>query len=316
MADGPRVSICIRGWRAAEAEQAIASAVGQSHRDLEIVVSDDSGSLEPLVRRFGDARIRYYANARPLGPQGNLAAALDRATGELVGVLDDDDWLCSTYVEEIVDRFEADPSLGVTFTNHFFASDGHLRPRRCALRGGRYADITTELLEHRPVAMSAAVMRREVWQTFPRATPPVDSLVLWFHAAREGWPFYYLDRPLMVYRVHPGQGSNDELPMRERGVALWSSLRFADREHERLRRRRLAAAHLSRGYAHLKRGQLEEAFRDFESSRAAASRRDAVRAWMARGLTRRPELIGAALHAYRTGHALARRLRRFAGPRG
>src|SRR2546425_3765166 len=114
-----QVSICIPAYgRPEELGVAIESVLSQDFEELEVVVGDDSGDLEPVVNRFGDPRVRYLRNPRRLGMAGNWNAVLDRADGRLLGLLMDDDRLLPGFVRSTVSQFEEDPSLGVVFTNH------------------------------------------------------------------------------------------------------------------------------------------------------------------------------------------------------
>ena len=78
---GLDVSVCMPAHRDSAAfRRALQSVLGQDHRDIEVIVSDDSGGdLEPCVREADDARIRYFANPRPLGFARNHTTTLDRA---------------------------------------------------------------------------------------------------------------------------------------------------------------------------------------------------------------------------------------------
>jgi hypothetical protein len=96
------------------------------------------------------------------------------------------------------------------------------------------------------------------------------DLAVWMRAAEAGWAFYFVDEPLAVYAVHPGQASHDDSLIRERGVRLWSNFRFADPEADRLRRLRLAEALLARANLRLRRRQPVAALRDVGAARAAA----------------------------------------------
>jgi hypothetical protein len=119
-------------------------------------------------------------------------------------------------------------------------------------------------------------MRKDIWDDGAERFEPVNGLesgLLWYsivlHAAQAGWPFHYIDEPLMVYRTHPAQLSADAQSMRENVVALWERFSFEDEECERLRRSELAFALLSRGSMLLARHP-ESARRDIERAFALA----------------------------------------------
>lgn len=265
----PAISVCIPAYaRPAELREAIGSVVDQEFADLEVVVGDDSGDLEGVVAAIGDDRVRYRRNEVRLGMARNWAAVLDRAHGRHLALLMDDDRLLPGFVEKTVAALDADASLGIVFTDHLEDRGGSPQPRECALRGGRYERFAATYVEHMPVAVSAAVMRRAVWEQL-RPLPDIAAadVVLHARAAERGWPFLYIAEPLMVYRRHHGQLSSLQ-PFRDDVVDAWELLSFADPAAEALRRSRLAAALAGRAAARLKDGRSEEARADME--RAAA----------------------------------------------
>jgi len=88
----------------------------QTHRDLEVVVSDDA-SPEPETELAGrefaaaDERVRYARQPRNLGHAGNYQSVLDSARGEYFMWLADDDWLDPEYVERCLEALQADRGL-------------------------------------------------------------------------------------------------------------------------------------------------------------------------------------------------------------
>ena len=288
----PLVSICIPTYeRPADLETAIASVLVQGD-DLEVVVSDNARSGEQVVARLADPRIRYFRNPENLGPIGNTNAALDRARGRYLGVLHDDDRLLPGFLDCVLLAFDSDPAPGVVFTDHYLETpSGRLEERGCELHGSTYQDFVRPLLEHMPVAMSAAVMRREVWE---RARPLPDLLtmdyVLYLRAALAGCVFHYVDEVLMVYRVHPDQLSNRSVRLRRDLVTLWEQLEFRDPACEQLRRRHLANALVGRAGAAIRAGRASEAAADIDRAVELDSAVRTARVRLIRGLAAAPSM--------------------------
>jgi hypothetical protein len=176
----------------------------------------------------------------------------------------DDDRLAPRFLERCLRVFAADPELGVVFTNHTFAhEDGSADVvRACNLASGRHDRFAEAFVRLKPVAICAALWRAEIW---PEVRPLPDTasadMVLFGRIADLGWPFSYIDEPLMRYRVHAGMYSGDRR-FREDGVQAWESLEFHDRSAQRERDRRLAEALLGRAAAELDDGALVDARRD------------------------------------------------------
>jgi glycosyltransferase involved in cell wall biosynthesis len=260
----PLVSVCVPTFRRpVELEQAITSILEQSYSNFEVVVSDDSGDQEEVVRRLDDHRIRYFKNEPHAGMGGNFNLSLDRARGELIGFLHDDDRWLPQFLDRVVGRFKADPSLDLVFTNHYLERSerpGHRQLRSCALAAGTYNSFLSQLLRYQPVAISAALMRRPVWERV-RPLPNIctSDAALFVRIAEAGYAFYYLDEPLMIYRIHPGQHTRREIASREDGVKLWEDFHFDDPKCERMRRGFLAQSLLSLAASRMKQGRYEDA---------------------------------------------------------
>lgn len=273
----PTVSICIPAYgRPYELRQAIVSVLEQDYEDLEIVVGDDSGDLEDTVKELGDGRIRYFRNTTRLGMAGNWSRTLDLAHGRYRGLLMDDDMLLPGFLKRTVDVLEADPQVGVVFTNHYLDRGSERTIRSCPVAQGRHDLFLKTLLLHRPVAVSAAMMREEAWLD-ARPLPDLFTadIVMQIRIVQSGWAFFYVDAPLMAYRVHEGQLSAQEERPRADLVRAWEMFEFSDAECEALRRRFLSSALLGRAANYLKAGHIADAQSDVSAARAIAQPRGA-----------------------------------------
>lgn len=95
--DSPKFSLLVPLYRTPHKylEEMIESVLAQSYPAWELVLADASGNgeLEPVVNKYGDRRIVYFRLQENRGISGNSNRALERATGEYVGLLDHDDLL-------------------------------------------------------------------------------------------------------------------------------------------------------------------------------------------------------------------------------
>lgn len=227
---------------------------------------------------------------------GNWSSTLDSARGRYRALLMDDDVLLPGFLSETVQALEADPSVGIAFTDHYFDIAGERRPRGCSLPGGRHEDCVGIILRHRPlVAVSAALMRAEVWEQV-RPLPDLlnADVVMHLRAAEAGWAFFYVDTPLMAYRVHAGQLTGQEARFRGDLVSAWDLVEFEDAECEALRHRILASALIARAATHLKAGEGEQAKATAARARALLpklSPREAVIATLARNHSLSPPVV-------------------------
>src|SRR5690348_2571583 len=114
-----RVSVVIPCFNAGEhLDEAVRSALAQTHADLEVVIMDD-GSTDPATRRLLDGaaawprtRILRQANA---GPSAARNAAIEAATGEFILPLDADDRIEPGYVEQAAAILQSRPEVGIVY---------------------------------------------------------------------------------------------------------------------------------------------------------------------------------------------------------
>ena len=114
---------------AATLRAAVASVLGQSVRELELVVVDDgSGDATPdLLARVDDPRLVVLRNGERLGLAASLNRGLDAARGRWVARLDADDIALPERVEAQLARLSgADPPALLGSAVREFGDDGRI----------------------------------------------------------------------------------------------------------------------------------------------------------------------------------------------
>ena len=115
----PLVSVVLAA-RDAEAtiSEAVQSVLGQSVRDLELVVVDD-GSNDRTARELevvADERLQVVRNDTPLGLAGALNIGLDAARGTYVARMDADDVALPGWLDAVLGRIAREPRVAVVGT--------------------------------------------------------------------------------------------------------------------------------------------------------------------------------------------------------
>lgn len=100
---------------------AIESVLRQTYPHFELVVWDDGStdnSLE-IARRYEawDSRVRVVT-AINQGPAGAINAAVRQSNGLYLGILDSDDWLAPTALQQTVTALETHPQVGWVYTDY------------------------------------------------------------------------------------------------------------------------------------------------------------------------------------------------------
>ena len=116
----PLVSICIPAYKKPEyVIRAIQSIINQTYKNVEVIISDDSPNqdikiaIQPYI---SELKINYYHNSPALRSPINWNNALNKASGDYIMLLHQDDWFDSIHAIAIfVAAFNTNESIGFVF---------------------------------------------------------------------------------------------------------------------------------------------------------------------------------------------------------
>jgi GT2 family glycosyltransferase len=115
LVQSPLVSVVIVTWnRKADVLEAVESVYTQRYPHVEVVVVDNAstdGTAEALRQSY--PRVRLIELHRNLGAAGGRNPGLAQAQGEIIFLLDSDASLDQDTLTQVVQRFQANPNLGV-----------------------------------------------------------------------------------------------------------------------------------------------------------------------------------------------------------
>lgn len=110
-------------------EQAILSVLNQGYGNVEYIIVDGGstdGTLE-IIRKY-EERIDYWKSGPDSGIYDAMNKGIALAGGELIGLLNADDWYEEDALERVADRYIRERTAGVYYGNHFLIQeDLHLR---------------------------------------------------------------------------------------------------------------------------------------------------------------------------------------------
>jgi len=223
------VSVCVPTYNGARyLRSCLDSALGQTFKDFELVIVDDhsSDATREVVEEYArsDARVTVSANARNLGLVENWNRCVERARGEWVKFLFQDDLLEPTCLEEMLAAARDGVDLVVARRGLIFEAgtppaiqtryrryvEEHNLARHC--RGGHLtAERFVEILARNPTSNcigepTATLIRRRAFTRFGRFNPDLVILSDWEYAARVAGNtgLCYVDATLAHFRVHAG----------------------------------------------------------------------------------------------------------------
>jgi glycosyltransferase involved in cell wall biosynthesis len=134
------ISICIPAYnRPLMLSEALESCAIQDYTPLEIVVGDDSTNAESeaVVAKYRSMRdwiISYRRNVPSLGQNDNVNEIFDRATGDRLILLHDDDRLLPGAVTALASAWDGRPNLQVAFGRQAIISGTGVRDEEQTLR--------------------------------------------------------------------------------------------------------------------------------------------------------------------------------------
>ena len=122
----PLVTIVITSYNYARCVgDAISSALGQSYRNLDVLVLDNAStdaSLE-VISAFHDERLRVVVHPENIGIQRNHNYGIREARGEYVVFLSADDMLLPTLIEDSLAFRRANPEIDIPYFSISVADD-------------------------------------------------------------------------------------------------------------------------------------------------------------------------------------------------
>jgi glycosyltransferase involved in cell wall biosynthesis len=200
----PRVSVVLCVYnQAAYVAEAIASILGQTLTDLELIVVDDGStdSSPEVIHRFTDPRIRYVRNERNLGHASSLNRGVALARGRYLAIMDSDDISLPERLARQVDFLDAHPDVAMcgSWVETFGARTEVRRfPTEPAV-------LAVSLLLCCPFSTPTVMLRREAM--LPEGFDPrglAFDYAYWVEVANRA-PVANLPEVLLKYRLHAGQ---------------------------------------------------------------------------------------------------------------
>ena len=219
----PLASIFIAAYRTRpeHLHAAIASALAQTERDIDVQVADDSpdDGLGAVCAAFADSRLHYTNNRPALGPAGNHWQGLARARGEFVAILNHDDLLAPGFVQTLAAALRAHPEAALACCDHWVCdSAGQVQAAlsdavsarwgRSTLAAGLHQPfVHLVLAQSLPLAMGALLRRSALpfellGQGDSAQAGPAYDLWLAYLMARSDNAVCYVPQRLSSWRDH------------------------------------------------------------------------------------------------------------------
>lgn len=215
MSARPLVSVCISAYNVERfLAEALDSVLGQTYRELEVIVFDNGSADRTLevARSFDDPRLRCLRIERNMGAYEAMNHIAAMATGTFIAIYHSDDVYEPTIVEREVAHLVAHPEVAAVFCKHnFMDEDGRVfggvsLPRQFAHRASLEFDEVMRYTVRRKNALFACptfMVRRDVFDAVGGFRPDrygiATDLEMWLRISRRH-PVAILDDRLFRYR--------------------------------------------------------------------------------------------------------------------
>lgn len=227
---------------------AIDSVKAQTYDELELIVVDDSGEghARPVAQEYD---VTYVAHDENRGPIGAWNSGVERATGEYIQILDDDDRLFEQKIAKQVDVLHDDPEVGLVHCGIRWEF-GVTVPPNPAHCGDVLEQVLT--LDTSPCVTSTFLMRATILDDFfplPLYAGAADD-VLKIEMARRT-KFDYVDEALVLRGVDEQNVSESERAVQACFELIHDYRDLYEQVDPDIRRKALAKTHSRQGYLYL-----------------------------------------------------------------
>lgn len=209
----PLVSILVRTiGRTDLLKEALTSIRNQTYKNIEIIVVEDGGRLseEIINNDFNDLNIIFYSTGEKVGRSRAANIALNKANGEYLNFLDEDDLLFADHVEVLVN--ELSKSLeSIAYSVAFEVPTEYLIDQE--KRNHEYRIVfnnqfnRVKLFYQNYLPIQCVMFRKELVRDkiyFDESMDALEDWDFWTRLALEN-DFFYVDKTTSLYRVpfHP-----------------------------------------------------------------------------------------------------------------
>lgn len=277
MSNSPIVSVIIPAYNASRyLKETIESLLVQSYSNLEIIIINDGSTddTETVIRPFlTEKRIKYFSQAN-----GGISKARNKGVvcsqGVYIAFLDADDLALPERIEEQVDFLEKNSDYGVAYSQFQSFIEGRSRRLFTYRRTGFSGNIFQPLLQYSFICPSTVMLRRKVFDDvggFDEQFRDAEDWDLWRRLAYRGVLFGFIDKPLVLTRLHPQSLSGFANQVRMKKMNLYSFEKLFNQMTETERvvwqsERIVARLRMKLAIAHLLLGERAKArFRSKES---------------------------------------------------
>ena len=201
--------------------EALESALAQTYRNIEVVISDNSteDDTEKLVQNYlYDARIKYFRHKDfNANDNWNFARDYDNPAAEYVNWLMDDDLFYPTKIETMIEIYRNNPEISlVTSARHVIDANGRIIANAVTffentakMTGDEAGKLLMTTFKNFIGEPTTVLIKKKYlrggdlcWHEDERGFFNLIDVSTWLHILTQG-DLFFLNEPLSCYREHP-----------------------------------------------------------------------------------------------------------------
>ncbi len=245
----PLVSVIIPVYNRFEmAKEAVSSVIGQTFRDLELIIIDDGSidmtSLLPTYYN-DDLRVKYIKIKHSGMPGLVRNRGVDTAQGKYIAFLDSDDLWVSGKIEKQIKYLEKNPSCRIVHTRETWIRNGKT-VSQSGFNHKRSGNIFSDALEKCIIGPSTVLMEKSLYSElggFDEDLEIAEDYELWLRLCNSN-SVGYIDEPLVTKRAGHGDQLSEKYEQIEifriRGLQNLVEQKYFSSENQKLAEQELA----------------------------------------------------------------------------
>ena len=207
-------------------EDSLKSIFNQTYQNWELVfwdnISTDKSSM--ILKKYKDQRIRYFLAKKfeKLYKARNLA--LEKTLGEYICFLDTDDLWNENFIEKHLNRIK-ESNCNITYSKYFILNEINKKKHINENKKLPSGFITMHLLKKYTIGIGAILLNKKIFQKY-KFDPNYNIIgdFDFFLKLSLSESFYPLQEPLMTYRYHPNNFSNNNYDTYINELKSWIKL--------------------------------------------------------------------------------------------
>lgn len=215
--DQPLISVAMPAYNAEiYIAESIESVLHQNYQNFELLIANDGSTdrtleiIESYEKK--DSRIKVFSMEENVGLVKIRNFINSKAKGKYIALLDSDDLCSSNRFDEQVKILES--GICDICASEYYTLDMASGKKRARHRYESDADLKALLTIYNPICNSTTMISREIMLQFPYQVRlegvPIEDYDLWVNLAISGYRFKTIKKPLVTYRLHPGQVSKQK----------------------------------------------------------------------------------------------------------